>query len=127
MAENPEEMLKTLAHEELGLSDQAFQSPWRSAASATVSTAVGAAVPVLPYLFIGGAAALITSFVISTLAHFAVGGGKGCGHGAHLVEERPRDDVHRAGRSRHHLRHRAADIPLAWLSDFLICARLCAK
>jgi VIT1/CCC1 family predicted Fe2+/Mn2+ transporter len=76
MAENPEEMLKTLAHEELGLSDQAFQSPWRSAASATVSTAVGAAVPVLPYLFIGGAAALITSFVISTLAHFAVGAAK---------------------------------------------------
>jgi len=76
MAENPEEMLKTLAHEELGLSDQAFQSPWRSAASATVSTAVGAAVPVLPYLFIGGAAALITSFVISTVAHFAGGAAK---------------------------------------------------
>jgi VIT1/CCC1 family predicted Fe2+/Mn2+ transporter/rubrerythrin len=76
MAENPEEMLKTLAHEELGLSDQAFQSPWRSAVSATVSTAVGAAVPVLPYLLIGGAAALITSFVISTLAHFAVGAAK---------------------------------------------------
>jgi VIT1/CCC1 family predicted Fe2+/Mn2+ transporter/rubrerythrin len=76
MAENPEEMLKTLAHEELGLSEQAFQNPWRSAVSATAATAVGAAVPVLPYLFIGGLAALITSFVISTLAHFAVGAAK---------------------------------------------------
>ena len=76
MAENPEEMLRTLAHEELGLSEQAFSSPLRSAASATVATALGAAVPVLPYLFIGGLAALVTSFVISTLAHFAVGAAK---------------------------------------------------
>jgi VIT1/CCC1 family predicted Fe2+/Mn2+ transporter/rubrerythrin len=76
MAENPEEMLKTLAHEELGLSEQAFQSPLRSSLSATVSTAVGAAVPVLPYLFMGGITALITSFTISTLAHFGVGAAK---------------------------------------------------
>jgi VIT1/CCC1 family predicted Fe2+/Mn2+ transporter/rubrerythrin len=76
MAENPEEMLRTLAHEELGLSERAFANPWQSAVSATVATAVGAAVPVLPYLFIGGFAALVTSFVISTLAHFAVGAAK---------------------------------------------------
>jgi VIT1/CCC1 family predicted Fe2+/Mn2+ transporter/rubrerythrin len=76
MAENPEEMLRTLAHEELGLSEQAFANPLRSAASATVATAVGAAVPVLPYLFTGGVTALVTSFVISTLAHFAVGAAK---------------------------------------------------
>jgi VIT1/CCC1 family predicted Fe2+/Mn2+ transporter/rubrerythrin len=76
MAENPEEMLRTLAHEELGLSDQAFSNPWKSAASAAVSTAVGAAVPVLPYLFTGGITALITSFVVSIAAHFAVGAAK---------------------------------------------------
>jgi VIT1/CCC1 family predicted Fe2+/Mn2+ transporter/rubrerythrin len=76
MAENPEEMLRTLAHEELGLSEQAFSSPWRSAVSATAATAVGAAVPVLPYLFIGGLTALVTSFIISTAAHFAVGAAK---------------------------------------------------
>jgi VIT1/CCC1 family predicted Fe2+/Mn2+ transporter/rubrerythrin len=76
MAENPEEMLRTLAHEELGLSEQAFANPWRSAVSATAATAVGAAVPVLPYLFTGGVTALLASFVISTLAHFAVGAAK---------------------------------------------------
>jgi VIT1/CCC1 family predicted Fe2+/Mn2+ transporter len=76
LAENPEEMLKTLAHEELGLSEQAFPHVWRSAISATVSTAVGAAVPVLPYLFSTGVTALVVSFVISTLAHFAVGAAK---------------------------------------------------
>jgi VIT1/CCC1 family predicted Fe2+/Mn2+ transporter len=76
MAENPEEMLRTLAHEELGLSEQAFTNPWSSAVSATAATAVGAAVPVLPYLFTGGVTALAASFVISTLAHFAVGAAK---------------------------------------------------
>jgi len=48
----------------------------RSAVSATLSTAVGAAVPVLPYLFATGVTALVISFVISTLAHFAVGAAK---------------------------------------------------
>jgi vacuolar iron transporter family protein len=76
MAENPEEMLRTLAHEELGLSDQAFANPWVSAGSATVSTALGAIIPVLPYLFSTGLTALLTSFIISTLAHFAVGAAK---------------------------------------------------
>ncbi len=76
MAQNPGEMLKTLAHEELGLSEQAFSSPWRSAASATIATALGAAVPVIPYLFATGLTALVTSFIISTLAHFGVGAAK---------------------------------------------------
>jgi len=76
MSENPEEMLRTLAHEELGLSEQAFANPWRSAASATIATAVGAAVPVVPYAFTTGLTALAISFVISTLAHFAVGAAK---------------------------------------------------
>jgi VIT1/CCC1 family predicted Fe2+/Mn2+ transporter len=76
MAENPEEMLKTLAHEELGLSEQAFSNPLTSAVSATIATAVGAAVPVLPYVFVGGTTALVISFVISTLAHFGVGAAK---------------------------------------------------
>ena len=69
-------MLKTLAHEELGLSEQAFPNPWRSAVSATAATAVGAAVPVLPYVFTTGTSALLISFVVSTLAHFAVGAAK---------------------------------------------------
>lgn len=76
MAQNPGEMLKTLAHEELGLSEQAFPNPWRSAVSATAATALGAAVPVLPYVFTTGVSALVISFVISTLAHFAVGAAK---------------------------------------------------
>ena len=76
LAQQPEQMLKALAHEELGLSEQAFPTPWKSAVSAMVSTAVGAVVPVLPFLFLSGMPALITSFVVSTAAHFAVGASK---------------------------------------------------
>jgi vacuolar iron transporter family protein len=76
LAEQPEHLLATLAHEELGLSERSFPNPWRSAVSATISTASGAFIPVLPYFFMSGNEALITSFVISTLAHFAVGAAK---------------------------------------------------
>jgi predicted membrane protein (TIGR00267 family) len=76
LAQQPEHMLKALAHEELGLSEQSFPNPWKSAISATISTAVGAAVPVLPFLFWSGATALIIAFVVSTAAHFAVGASK---------------------------------------------------
>ena len=76
LAEQPEQLLKTLAHEELGLSEKAFPKPWRAAVSAMLSTAAGAIVPVLPFMFLSGTTALVWSFAISTLAHFAVGASK---------------------------------------------------
>ena len=76
LAEQPDQMLKTLAHEELGLSEATFPNPWRAAISATISTALGAFIPVLPFFFLTGVTALVTSFVISTAAHFAVGASK---------------------------------------------------
>ncbi len=76
LAEQPDQMLKTLAHEELGLSEATFPNPWRSAISASISTALGAFIPVLPFFFLTGLEALATSFVISTLAHFLVGASK---------------------------------------------------
>ncbi len=76
LATQPEQMLKTLAHEELGLSEQTFPNPWKSALSATISTAVGAAVPIIPFFFSTGITALVISAVISTAAHFVVGASK---------------------------------------------------
>jgi predicted membrane protein (TIGR00267 family) len=76
LSESPDQLLKTLVHEELGLSEQAFPNHWRAAFSASISTAIGAAVPVLPFLFASGTTALIASFVISTIAHFIVGASK---------------------------------------------------
>lgn len=76
LAEQPEQLLKSLAHEELGLSEASFPNPLTAAVSATISTAMGAIIPVIPFFFLSGAGALIASFVISTLAHFAVGASK---------------------------------------------------
>lgn len=76
LAEKPDQMLKTLAHEELGLSEQTFPKEWPSALSATISTAIGAAVPVIPFMFSSGMTALAISFVVSILAHFLVGASK---------------------------------------------------
>ncbi len=76
LAEQPEQLLKTLAHEELGLSDRAFPNPWKAAVSASVSTAMGAFIPVIPFFWMTGTTALIASFIISTAAHFAVGASK---------------------------------------------------
>jgi VIT1/CCC1 family predicted Fe2+/Mn2+ transporter len=73
LAEQPEQFLKTLAHEELGISEKSFPNQWRSAFSATISTAIGAIIPVIPFIFWSGMEALVISFIISTAAHFAVG------------------------------------------------------
>ncbi len=76
LAEKPDQLLKALAHEELGLSEQTFPNEWRAAVSATISTAIGAAVPVLPFLFATGMTALAISLIVSTVAHFLVGASK---------------------------------------------------
>lgn len=74
--ENQEEALRTLANEELGLSSTSFPNPWIEALSATLSTAAGAFIPIIPFFFTSGYPAVIASFVISTLAHFLVGASK---------------------------------------------------
>ncbi len=74
--EKPDQLLKTLVHEELGLSEETFPNEWRAAISATLSTAIGAAVPVIPFLFSSGMTALVISLVVSTIAHFLVGASK---------------------------------------------------
>src|SRR5512142_1396183 len=72
----PEAALKTLGSEELGLSEQSFPNPWIAAISATLSTASGAFIPIIPFFFMRGYPAIIASFAISTLAHFAIGAAK---------------------------------------------------
>jgi VIT1/CCC1 family predicted Fe2+/Mn2+ transporter/rubrerythrin len=72
----PKQFLRTLVHEELGLSEETFPNPWRSTISATVSTAIGGFIPIIPFFFTVGMPAVVGSFIISTLAHFAVGAAK---------------------------------------------------
>ncbi|HEX9017797.1 MAG TPA: VIT1/CCC1 transporter family protein, partial [Anaerolineaceae bacterium] len=72
----PDQALKTLSSEELGLSEQSYPNPWIEAISASVSTAFGAFIPIIPFFFTHGYPAVIASFVISTIAHFLVGSAK---------------------------------------------------
>ena len=76
LAEKPEQFLRTLAHEELGLSEDSFPNPWVAAVSATISTALGAFIPIIPFFFLSGITAIIVAAFISLVAHFAVGAAK---------------------------------------------------
>lgn len=71
---DPETALDTLAREELGLDPDDLGSPWVAAISSFVSFAIGATVPLVPFLVSAGAAALITSAVLSGAALAGVGG-----------------------------------------------------
>ncbi len=73
LAEQPDQMVQAMAQSELGLSQQHFGKPWTSAFSAALSTAVGAFIPIIPFFFMSGVAAVVAAFAISIIAHFAVG------------------------------------------------------
>src|SRR6266576_1227454 len=73
LAEQPDQMVQAMAQHELGLSEHRFPNHWKSAVSAAISTAVGAFIPIIPFFFMSGVAAVIASFAISIVAHFAVG------------------------------------------------------
>jgi VIT1/CCC1 family predicted Fe2+/Mn2+ transporter/rubrerythrin len=73
LAQDPEQMVHAMAQSELGLSAQHFGSPWTSSFSAALSTAIGAFIPIIPFFFMTGLAAVIAAFAISIVAHFLVG------------------------------------------------------
>jgi VIT1/CCC1 family predicted Fe2+/Mn2+ transporter len=73
--ENPEKALDTLVREELGLDPDELGSPIGAASGSFVAFAVGAAIPVIPYLVASGAAAFVASLLLSLAALFAVGAG----------------------------------------------------
>ena len=76
IANDPEQMLRALASERLGTSEEALSNPIVSASSGALSTAIGATIPIVPFFFMHGIPAVIAAAVISLLAHFAVGAAK---------------------------------------------------
>ncbi|HUP28297.1 MAG TPA: VIT1/CCC1 transporter family protein [Chloroflexia bacterium] len=76
IAQNPEQMLRTMAAEELGLAEENFPDPVRSALASSISTALGAFIPIVPFFFFGGLPAIIAAGIISVVAHFLVGASK---------------------------------------------------
>src|SRR6195256_2688489 len=73
MAEQPDQLVQAMAQSELGLSEHRFPHPWKSSASAAISTAIGAFIPIIPFFFMTGMTAVVAAFAISIGAHFIVG------------------------------------------------------
>ena len=70
---NPESALDTLAREELGLDPTQLGSPTGAALSSFLSFAVGAIIPLGPFVLGAGAYALRISIVLAALALFGIG------------------------------------------------------
>ena len=70
---DPAAALDMLVREELGLDPDELGSPWGAAAGSFVAFAIGASIPVIPYLFGGGTAVLLVSLGLSLIALFTVG------------------------------------------------------
>ncbi len=76
LMEDPEVALDTLVREELGLDPSQLGAPWGAASSSLLAFAVGAFLPVIPFLF-GDASTgyIVASAALSAVALFAVGAG----------------------------------------------------
>ena len=71
---NPATAVETLARDELGIdSKELGGSAWEAAIASFFLFAAGAVLPVLPYLFLSGAAAIAASACLSALGLFATG------------------------------------------------------
>jgi vacuolar iron transporter family protein len=70
---DPQLALETHAREELGISPEHLGSPVQSALSSFFTFALGAFIPLVPWLFLTGTAAIVASVVLSALAAIAIG------------------------------------------------------
>ncbi len=77
LAENlirdPDRALDTLAREELGLNPEELGSPPGAAISSFLAFAVGAAIPLAPYLLLSGETALAGTVLVTAISLFGVG------------------------------------------------------
>jgi VIT1/CCC1 family predicted Fe2+/Mn2+ transporter len=71
--QDPELALETHAREELGITSQSLGSPWQAAAASFVAFAIGAFIPLAPWLFTSGTPAIMLSVVLGAVAALAVG------------------------------------------------------
>lgn len=73
MIADPTKALDTLAREELGLNPEDLGSPWGAAIFSFCSFALGAIVPLLPFMLMPGAQALWVMLSVSAVSLFLVG------------------------------------------------------
>jgi VIT1/CCC1 family predicted Fe2+/Mn2+ transporter len=65
--------LDTFVREEIGLSGETMGSPLAAGGSSFVAFSIGAIIPVIPYLLLGGMTAFWVSLIVSMVALFGVG------------------------------------------------------
>jgi len=70
---DPELALETHAREEMGISTQNLGSPVQAAAASFVTFALGAFIPLLPWLYSKGNPALVASVILGGVASLTVG------------------------------------------------------
>lgn len=74
LMKNPDRALDTMAREELGINpDDLGGSAWQAAGASGVLFTLGAIVPVAPFIFLAGMAAVISSLIASAAALLIVG------------------------------------------------------
>jgi vacuolar iron transporter family protein len=71
--QDPDLALETHAREELGITPQSLGSPWQAAAASFITFAVGAFIPLAPWLFTSGTTAVVLSIVLAAVASVIVG------------------------------------------------------
>ncbi len=71
LGRNPEAALEVHAREELGLAPGELPNPWVAAGSSFLAFALGAIIPLLPYVF--GAQTLVLSAILSVIGLFVAG------------------------------------------------------
>ncbi|MGI8984096.1 MAG: VIT1/CCC1 transporter family protein [Acidimicrobiales bacterium] len=73
LSRDPELALQTHAREELGIDPESLGQPVGAALSSFVTFSIGASIPLVPYFFGTGNAAMVTAIVLSVVAALAVG------------------------------------------------------
>ena len=91
MMRDPDVALETHAREELGINPRSLGAPWRAAVSSFMMFALGAFLPLIPWLFTSGNGAVAASVVIGGVAALVVGGLLGAFAGRSV----PRSRLHR--------------------------------
>jgi len=81
---DPERALAEKAREELGIGER-HSTPLREGVVTGIATAVGALIPVAPFVVLHGATAVWTSFAVAMLSHFAVGAARSVFTGRGIV------------------------------------------
>jgi VIT1/CCC1 family predicted Fe2+/Mn2+ transporter/rubrerythrin len=71
-----DQFLRTMTSEKLNMTEDGLSDPITSALSGSLSTALGAFIPIIPFFFLNGIPAVLAAAVISLAAHFAVGAAK---------------------------------------------------